>query len=58
MYFSALWGVGTSCRFFKFSWRRNRARRFVAVIVFHLHAKGGSDAGKAVDHDADQGPVA
>ena len=28
------------------------------VVILHLHAEGGTDAGEAVDHDADQGPVA
>ena len=28
------------------------------VIILDLHAEGGADAGEAVNHDADQGPVA
>jgi hypothetical protein len=28
------------------------------VVILHLHAEGGPDAGEAVDHHGDQGPVA
>ena len=30
----------------------------VRVVVLDLHAEDGRDAGEAVDHDRDQGPVA